>query len=48
MPQPTPEDIVKTGLWTCLQDCLASRREMLTDAQVYRLLTDFAEAHKPQ
>ena len=41
------EDLVKKCLWEELQKAISIFREGLTDAQVYRLLTDFAESHKP-
>ena len=47
MPQPSIEDVAKTGLWNALQESVTARRDILSDAQVYRLLTDFAESHKP-
>jgi hypothetical protein len=45
-----PETDSKTNLWNDLEDRLNCWRVvgLLSDTQVYRLLTDFAEAHKPK
>ena len=45
-----PEVNAKTNLWRDLEDRLNTWRivGLLSDEQVYRLLVDFAESHKPK
>ena len=47
---PHPEADAKVRLWADLEDRLNCWRivGLLSDAQVYRLLADFAENHKPK
>ena len=45
---PNPEENAKTALWSRLENIVTIQQGELTDAQVYRLLTDFAEAHRPK
>ena len=46
---PKPEATAKKNLWRELEDRLNTYRivGLLSDEQVYRLLTDFAQSHKP-
>lgn len=49
-PAQKPEDDAKTMLWADLEDRLNCWRVvgLLSDAQIYRLLVDFAYAHRPK
>ena len=49
-PDQKPEADAKQRLWADLEDRLNCWRVvgLLSDCQVYRLLADFAEAHKPK